>query len=327
MVDVARRANVTQMTVSRALRAPERLSEATLRQVMAAIRETGYVSNNIASSLATNQSKIVAVIIPSITHSSLEPMIESVMSEVKKHGLYLMIGTSGETVADEAAMITAILGQRPCGLILHNTKHSRAALAALKNARIPVVECGDLTRKPVDMCVSFGNREAARAMTAHLLSRGYRRIAFASVLTKTNYRSRERVAGHLAALEEAGLPVADELLRESGYGFDGGVEMMRKLIEEKVDVDAVFCGTGILALGALHECRRQGWSVPGRVAIAGFGHNEITDAAIPSLTSIKIPRAEIGQRAAQLLLDRIAGADIPSPVVDLGFEIVARSST
>lgn len=327
MLDVAMRANVTQMTVSRYLRSPERVSEPTRKRIQFAIQETGYVPNSVASSLASSRSKIVAVIIPSITHSSLEPMIESLMTAVKERGLYLMIGTSGETVAEESAMIGAILAQRPCGLILHNTRHSQTALAALRNARIPIVECGNLTRKPVDMCVSYSNRAAAESMTTHMLNKGYRRIAIASVLIKTNYRSQERLKGYRIALQKAGLPVADELIRESDYGYAGGAEVMRRLIEERVDVDALFCGTSILALGALHECHKQGWSVPGRIAIAGFGDNEVTDAVTPSLTTIRIPRAEIGRLAAKLLLNRIAGVEIPSPIIDVGFELVAQSST
>jgi LacI family gluconate utilization system Gnt-I transcriptional repressor len=327
MLDVALRANVSQMTVSRALRSPERVSEATRRQIEAAIRETGYVPNNIASSLASNRSTTVGAIIPSITHSALEPTIESLMASVKRHGLNLMIGTSGETIAEEATMIEAMLAQRPCGLFLHNTRHAASILPALRNAGIPIVETGDLVRKPIDMCVSYSNQAAAEAMTTHLLNLGYRRIAIANVLTGSNYRSRARLKGYCTALEKAGVAVDRTLIRDSDYGFAGGAGVMRAIIAEKLDVDALFCGTGLLGLGALYECRQQGWAVPSRIAIAGFGHNEVTDSAIPSLTTVRIPRAEIGRLAADMLLSRINGQSVPAAVIDVGFEIVARDST
>jgi LacI family gluconate utilization system Gnt-I transcriptional repressor len=327
MSDVALRANVSQMTVSRALRSPERVSEATRRAVRAAMQEIGYVPNNVASSLASNRSTIVAMIIPSITHSSIGPTIESLMEAVKERGLQLMIGTSGETADDEAVTIEAMLAQRPCGLILHNTKHAQRALVALQNAGIPVIETGDLTRKPVDMCVSYSNSAAAEAMTSHLIARGYRRIAIATVLAKTNFRSSERVKGYRAALNKGGIPLDPALIMEADYGFAGGANVMRKIILDKLDVDAVFFSTGILGLGALHECRRHGWGVPGRVAIAGFGHDDVTDAANPSLTTVGIPRNEIGRLAAKMLLDRVMGVEIKKPIIDVGFEVLARSST
>ena len=326
MSDVALRANVSQMTVSRALRSPERVSEATRQAIQAAILETGYVPNNVASSLASNRSTIVAMVIPSITHSFINPTIEALMETVKKRGLQLMIGTSGETAVDEAVTIEAMLAQRPCGLVLHNTQHAKGARLALQNAGIPIVETGDLARRPVDMCVSYSNRAAAQAMTAYLIERGYRRIAIATVLTKSNARSSERVAGYCAALAAAGIPVEPGLIMEASYGFPGGAAVMRRIIEEKRDVDAIFFSTGILALGGLHECSRHGWKVPDRIAVAGFGHDEVTDAANPSLTTIDIPRSDIGRLAAEMLLDRVAGVPIESTMVDVGFEIVSRSS-
>ena len=101
---------------------------------------------------------------------------------------------------------------------------------------------------------------------------------------------------------------------------------MRRIIDEKRDVDAIFFSTGILALGGLHECSRRRWKVPDRIAVAGFGHDEVTDAANPSLTTIDVPRSKIGRLAAEMLLDRVTGAATKPSVVDVGFEIVARAS-
>ena len=127
MQDVARRANVSHMTVSRALRSPEKVSAAARQAVQQAIRDTGYVHNHVASSLASSRSKVVAAIIPSITHSSLEATIEALMATLRTRGLHLLLGTSGDTAAHEAAMIGAMLAQRPCAIVLHNTRHSPAA--------------------------------------------------------------------------------------------------------------------------------------------------------------------------------------------------------
>ena len=326
MLDVARHANVSHMTVSRVLRAPETVSEPTRQAVQAAIRQTGYVHNHLASSLASNRSRIVAAIIPSITHSSLEPTIESLMATLRAEGLHLLLGTSGETDAQEAALIEAMLAQRPCALFLHNTHHTPAARAAVLNARIPVVEGGDLVRAPLDVCISYSNRAAARAMTLHLAAQGYQRIAIASVASQANERSRQRLLGYRDGLKAAGLSRDAALIVETGPGFGGGASAARQIIAAGQGTDALFCSTGILALGALQEFRRHGWDVPGRIGLAGYDDNDLMAAALPPVTAVRVPRAQVGVLAAHALLQRLSGKPFRK-VTDIGFEIQARSST
>lgn len=326
MEDVARHANVSHMTVSRALRSPEKVSEATRLAVEAAIRQTGYVHNHLASSLASNRSRIVAAIIPSITHSSLEPTVETLMATLREEGLHLLLGTSGETAAQEATLIEAMLAQRPCALFLHNTRHTPAARAAVCNARIPVVEGGDLIGKPIDMCISYSNRAAARAMTLHLTAQGFRRIAIASVSTRENERSRQRMLGYRDGLRSSGLAWDPALVVETGPGHGGGRAAARQVIEGRGGADALFCSTGMLALGALQEFRRQGWDVPTRIGLAGFDDSELMAAAVPPLTAIHVPRGEIGLLAARSLLQRLAGQQ-PCPTANVGFEVRERAST
>jgi len=326
MQDVALRAKVSQMTVSRALRNPQLVSAETRRAIETAIRETGYVPNGVASSLASRRTNIVAAVIPSIAHSSLEGVIEGMMDEVRRRGYHLLLGTSGESIQDEAAMIEALLTQRPRGLLLHNTVHAPAIRTALVNAGIPVVETGDLSRDPLHLCVSYSNFDAAKAMTEHLLERGYRRIAFVSLPARHNERTKARRAGYKAALRDFGLPVAPEQVIETGLGFAGGVAAMRRIIEAKHDFDAVFFGTAILALGGLHACREQGWEVPARVAIAGFEDGDFAATARPALTTVRVPRYEIGSLAATLLCDSLDGKRVEQRAVRLDFEIVQRES-
>lgn len=327
MQDVARRANVSHMTVSRALRSPEKVSEAARQAIEQAIRETGYVHNHLASSLASNRTTVVAAIIPSITHSSLEPTIETLMAALRTQGLHLLLGTSGDTDANEAAMIGAMLAQRPCAMVLHNTRHTAAARTVVLNAGIPVLEAGDLLRRPLDLCVSYSNRAAVKAMVLHLAGQGYRAIAIASVASRVNDRSRQRLAGFRDGLRAAGLPWADERLIETAPGFGGGAAAVDRIVQDRRGVDALFCSTGILALGALAALRRHGWDVPGRIGLAGFEDSEFMESASPPLTTIRIPRALIGERAADLLLRCLAGDRPQRPVVDVGFEIVPRLST
>ncbi len=162
-------------------------------------------------------------------------------------------------------------------------------------------------------------------MTRALIELGYRRLAFVGQPLRFNERARERRRGFRAALSEAGLDPEGALILEAPAGIKSGAETLARVIETRPDTDAIFFGGDVLAIGAILECHRRGWAVPGRVAIANFDDQEMAVQVTPSLTSIRIPRAEIGRRAAEIIFEhprRTAPA-----CIDVGFEIIRRDST
>jgi LacI family transcriptional regulator, gluconate utilization system Gnt-I transcriptional repressor len=177
------------------------------------------------------------------------------------------------------------------------------------------------------MAVSYSNFEAARAMTAHLVRQGYRRIGFVTLPLRDNDRSKERRRGYFAALKELGLPVDPSLVLEAPGGFSEGADALARLLRVHPDLDAGFFAGDVLAVGALFECQRRGWAVPGRVALASFDDLDLLRHAVPTVTTLRIPRHEIGRRSAELLVSRLMGAPPERIRIDVGFEIVQREST
>src|SRR5260370_635222 len=168
MGDIARHAGVSPMTVSRALSEPGTVSEKMRRKVDAAVRQFGYLPNRIAGSLSSRRSNVVGLIVPSIRNSLYATMIQAISDVLRANGLHLMIANSGHRLEDEEALVRALLAQRVCGLVLHNTTHSKRVRELIRNTDLPVRETGNLFAAPLDMAVSYSNFEAARAMTAHL---------------------------------------------------------------------------------------------------------------------------------------------------------------
>lgn len=326
MADIAAMAGVSAMTVSRVLRDPGCVTPATLARIEAAIDATGYVPNRVAASLASRRTSIVGLIVPSLRNSLFAEMIQGV-SDTLGAAHPLMIADSGYTLGGEEAAIRAFLEQRVCGIILHNTRHSRRARAMLREAGIPCIETGNLSRRPVDMAIGFSNRDAAGAMTEHLLGRGYRRIGFISLPTRENDRAAERKAGFLAALARGAVVADPRCILESAPGLRNGGLALAHLIETVPEVDAVFLSGDVLATGALLEANRRGWAVPGRVAIAGSDDNEMQESVSPPLTTLRFPRYAIGRGAADMLVARLSGRQDGPNIVDLGFEVVRRAST
>jgi LacI family gluconate utilization system Gnt-I transcriptional repressor len=326
MRDVARKAGVSVMTVSRALNDPDKVSQEMRQRVRAVVEEIGYMPNRLARSLSSNRSNMIGLIVPSIRNSLFAETIKGISDVLSANRYHLMIADSGPALRDEEKAIAAFLQQRVAGLVLHNTAHTAAALEMIARANVPVVENGNLTETPLDSVVSYSNYEAARAMTVHLSRMGYRHIAFVSLPRRENDRARERLRGYLAALAELGRKPDNALILERPPGLGAGAEAVVHLTEAVPQVDAIFFAGDVLAVGAVLECQKRGWKVPRKVAIAAFDDLDMLRHVNPPITTIRLPRYEIGRRSAECLLDRLSGR-VSEPVrLDLKFEIIQRES-
>ena len=318
MHDVARLAEVSPITVSRALSQPDKVSAETRRRVEAAIAQVGYVPNLTAGSLASNRSRIIAAVVPTIANSIFADTVQGLSDQLERQGYQLLLGQTGYSETTEDELIRAFLGRRPDALVLTGIGRSAAARALLRNAEIPIVETWDLTAAPLDMLVGFSNRDAGRAMAEFFLARGYRRLAFVG---STDQRSQARRAGFLAAAPDALTIALDEQA-----SVPRGRAALQRVRAEAPDVQAIFFSTDVLAVGALLECQRLGLAVPRELAIAGLGDLPIAAEINPALTTIEIRGYAIGEHAARMLLQRLAGERVAPKIVDLGFRIVARAS-
>ncbi|MHA1566914.1 MAG: substrate-binding domain-containing protein, partial [Alphaproteobacteria bacterium] len=216
---------------------------------------------------------------------------------------------------------------RPAGIVVTGQAHSEHGRSLLQRLRIPVVEAWETGSTPIDIGVGFSNFDACYEMTRGLLASGYRNIAFVSAPTAANDRAMGRRQGYLAAMREAGISPPPNWIREAEFSFSHGAEAMAELADTHPDLEAVFFANDILAIGALTECQRRGIRIPDDIGICGFDDVELAALTVPSLTTVRIPRYEIGRRAAKMVLS--AGiTDGPSErVIDLGFEIISRAST
>jgi LacI family gluconate utilization system Gnt-I transcriptional repressor len=327
MSDIAELANVSAMTVSRALREPQMVSEKTRERILEAIERTGYIPNRLAGNLSARHSDVVGLIVPSLRNSLFAETIQAIADSLRKSGLHVLIAESGYSEEEEEELVLAFLSQQVTGIILHNTTHTARTRKILGKVDIPVIETGDLTRNPIDLVVSYSNYEASKAMTHHLFHRGYRRIAFVSLPSEENDRMRERRKGYLTALEELGLKPDERLMVEVEPGFSGGRDAVSELLALRKCPDAVFCAGDVLAVGAALECQRQNINIPDELAIASFDDLVILDHLTPTITSLRLPRREIGIFSASILLQRILNIESGVVAKDLGFDIIQRDST
>ncbi len=329
MDDVAALAGVTKMTVSRFLREPARVAPTTRERIGAAIATLGYLPNHVAGSLASQRTRIVAVLVPTIQHAVFADTIQGLADVCRDHGYHLMLADTDYSVANEDALIDAFLGRRPDAMVLTGITRSPAARARLAAAGIPLVETWELTDDPIDTVVGYSNEQAAYAMTQALAVRGYRRIAFVSRPTAGNERTFRREQGYRRAIAELGLPVLDVPaigVARAIVPQDGAAALLDLLARDPA-VDAVFFTNDVYAVGALAECHRRGIAVPQRLGIAGFHDLDIARMVSPTLTSVHVPAYEIGRQAGALLMRRLGGATDGPRRVELAFTLAEREST
>jgi LacI family transcriptional regulator, gluconate utilization system Gnt-I transcriptional repressor len=326
LVDVARIAGVSPITASRAVRDPGKVSPATRERVAAAVAEVGYVPDLVAGSLTQRRTRLIGVVIPTITSSIYASTVDGLSQVLSENRFRALLGHSGYSIEEEERVVASFVGWRAGGIILSSVCHSPRVRQMLADSKIPVVETGNLTNTPIDMVAGFSNFDAAATMMRYLVERGYRKIGFIGARTSGNPQAADRQRAYWQSLRERGLASDPSLALECAPDIQAAGEGLSLLLSRHPDMDALFAAGEVWAIGAMLECAKRGWSVPARIAIAGFNDESIGAHLTPALTTIRVPRREIGRRAALMLLQRIQGQEVAAASVDLGFELVVRAS-
>ncbi|MDE3081346.1 MAG: LacI family DNA-binding transcriptional regulator [Paracoccaceae bacterium] len=329
MIDVARLAGVSPMTVSRAFKQDGSVSDKTRTSVMEAADQLGYVFDSTASTLRSQRTGFVAVTIPSINNANFADTVRGLSEGLKPYGLQILLGTTDYDTAKEEELIEQLLRRRPEAIVVTGGKHTERARRLLENAGIPVVETWDLPQDPIGHVVGFSNAAAVGDLVDHLVETGRRRIAFIGGDTDRDTRGADRRLGFIAAMQRHGLPT-DRLIAAGPppISMREGANAMAHLLAERPDTEAVICVSDLSAFGALTECERRGIPVPGRLAIAGFGDYEIAGICVPSLTTVDPRPADIGRKAAEAILEaREAGPAGPRLSLPIGTQLRLRQST
>ena len=322
IADVARLAGVSPSTVSRVLNEPTMVKADRIEAVMRAITQIGYTPNFVAGGLASNKTRLVAVIVPTIANSIFSDTVQAITDRLAEEGYQALVGLTGYDTGKEDDLLRAVIGRRPDGLILTGTVHSAASRSRLLGAGIPIVETWDITPTPLDMVVGFSHSDVGRAIGRYMVEKGYRNLG---CLFATDQRALARLDALKAEVAAQGCRVRTSTVAPANnisFGRDG----LSELLGGDWKPDAIVCSSDALALGVISEAHSRGLTVPGEFAVMGFGNLDFGDFTAPSLSTVHIDRAEIGRKAAEALLSRLRG-DFETPkVLDVGFSIVPRQS-
>ncbi len=343
--DVAAQADVTSITVSRYLREPGVVAAATALRIQAALSATGYLPNKQAGQLASGHSRMVAAIIPSIANSIFSETVQGLSDTLQASGYELMLASSGYSLEREEAQVRAVLAWSPSALVVtgrHHTKGALLLLNAAQRSRTPVVEIWDQpshsnaasvdTQQHISQ-VGFNHHAVGRAMAEHLLSRGHRHLAYVDSGVVEDFRAHVRGAGFReAARDHSRAHKRDaatvQLIKPpAGDAFECGRLALAQLLSlPGPPISAAAFANDHLACGALLEAQARGVQIPAQLALIGFGDFPISRQLQPPLSSVNLPRHQIGVQAAEVLLAALQSGTAPTHRA-LAWQMQIRAST
>jgi LacI family gluconate utilization system Gnt-I transcriptional repressor len=321
---VADLAGVSTATVSRFLNVPAVVANETAARIRDAIEVTGYVPNLIAGELASNRSRLVSVIVPSLSQSIFNDTVDGIVEELAKAGYSVMLGLSGEGDSRFNSVLDAAMARRPDGVILTGGPLNKTHAAKLKAAGFTVIETWDLPAAPIDIAIGFSHHEVGRVIGAFIADRGYLRP---HVITASGTRARHRLEGLMQALLGRELPPPTVEFLGGATRFGEGRQRFGALVDRGGPLaDVIICSSDWLAQGVLVEARVRGIAVPETVSVIGFGNLGMSGEMDPPMTTVEINGRAIGAGAAAALLDRAQGRT-PMPFTDVGFGLIERATT
>jgi LacI family transcriptional regulator len=319
--DVARLAEVSVASASRALNGLENVAQATRERVLQAAKLLRFVPHIGARSLSTRQTDTVGLILPDLYGEFFSELIRGVDVAARQRGLHLLVSSShGDT--DEAVLAMRSMRGRVDGLLVMSPHVDAVALVENIDADLPIVLLNTDRAGPRLPAFRVDNYGGAFAVTQHLLETGRRRIAHVAG-PSANYEARERRRGYEAALG-GGAPI----VVEGDFTEEAGREAALSLVTgSKAPPDAIFAANDTMAVGCLLALREAGLCVPEDVALAGFDDIPLARLVEPPLTTVRIRIADLGRRALERLAQWIEGEEGQHSSEIVRPELVVRESS
>ncbi|WP_417691472.1 LacI family DNA-binding transcriptional regulator [Roseibium sp.] len=331
--DVAKVAGVSTATVSRALSNPELLSESTRDAVLSAIRTTGYRVNRAARSLRRQEARAVLVLVPNLGNPFFSEILAGMTAVLGGADYSVLITDTKGSGADERQLLDYFRDARVDGMISLDGGLDDDELELLRgqagNGRV-VFACEWVQGAKLPS-VRSDNLEGARLAVQHLHELGHRKIAHITG-PQDNVLTHARREGMLEERARLGLPARDEWIVRGDFSLESGQDAGARILAMEDRPTAVFCCSDQVAFGLISALHAGGLRVPEDISVIGFDDIELSAFYVPALTTIRQNRRQLGQAAAQLLLDGLgpdAGFlnEATGPVQTIDVDLVVRAST
>ena len=326
MNDVARVSGFSQMTVSRAFLEAASIKRETKERILKVADEIGYYHNQAASNLASRGSRAFGIILPTLQDSIYMPLVEGARHVFQGYHADYVLQAIDYARGRESFAIRSLLSQRVQAILFPSIGHTPDTRRLLIASPIPLIEVGNLPRKPLKFAVGHSDFEAGHVATKRLIDIGRRKIAIICGYVRRTSNARDRLNGYRLAMREAGLPIAEARTVEVDHTIAAGVSGFERLLKSAEDIDGLVIGGEIWAPAVILSLLKSGRGIPDDVAVVGVGDVELGPYLPVSLSYVAIPRRETGARAAELAVTLSRRGRIEEPVVKLPVRLVINAS-
>ncbi|STY61936.1 LacI family transcriptional regulator [Mannheimia haemolytica] len=323
LADVAKVVGVGQMTVSRALRTPEMVSEPLRKRIEEAIIELGYIPHFSARQLASAESHNLVIVTTSISSTENTLILSALRKSLADSALQMVI-----LIADQESWFQELINHAPQAIVFLNLDCPPNAREWIKNSNIPTVEIGAIKKEPIHLSVGIDSHEAMEKMIHFLVKKGYREIGLLSAKQDLSIFKQYLESWHTTLFAHHIAPLKIHHVVED-ISFSAGATLLTEALLNWEAIDALVFLSDELACGALYEALRRHMSIPKDLAIAGLGGLEVGSISYPKLTTIAIPYEQMGKIAGKQLLTLLSGKTLSAEemIVKLPTKLVIRDST
>lgn len=325
--DVADKAQVSISTVSRVINEEPLVKAKTRERVEAAIRELNYLPNRVAQRLRsiTSKNKLIGLVLPDVQNPFYIDVIRGVEECAFEHNFAVMIGNFDQDIAKEKLYLEVLQSELVDGLIVAPSHgKDRNIINAIDHGYSVVCIDRGLIGVDVDI-VKVDNEVGAYNAIDYLIGLGHTRIAHITghpqIPTTT-----ERVAGYEKAMQEHGIDIDTQLIKNSQSNYQSGADLMQELLDLPQPPTAVFTANNLLTLGALRTIHERGLNIPGDISIVGFDDMYWSNSLNPPLTAVRQSGHDIGYKAAELLLQKMRHPQRDTATVVLKTQLIVRQS-
>ena len=327
--DVAAAAGVSAATVSYVLNGKKKVSEQTKNAVLDVIRQMEYVPDLNARGLSLKDTKLIGVVVPQTEPGSTLMFRNNFYSEIlgsiefhaRQNGYHVLISATDVT----EDYLDLIRERNLDGVIIIGTYQNKF-LSQLKQLDVPVVLVDSYCKYDWFHAIRIDDEKSSYLATKYVLDAGHRRVALVSGILHENGVMKKRFSGYQRALADYGIPYREEYLFEGNVDYDSGVSIAERISREKVDVTAVVAAADIFAIGLMKGFYEEGIRVPEDISIIGFDDMPLCDMMVPSLSTMRVRKQELGAAAIARLMDRIADNKKEYLKISMSTQLIKRES-
>ncbi|MFK9095028.1 LacI family DNA-binding transcriptional regulator [Bacillus salipaludis] len=323
--DVAKLAGVSVATVSRVINQISSVNPDTQKRVKKVMEQLKYEPNKVAQGLASKKTQTIALILPNISNPFFSDIVRAVEDVAHSNGFTVILCNSDGLVSKEQSYIEVLRKKYIDGIVFASNTLRLEDIEQLKKDDISLVVLDYSTTMESCSMIRAKNREGARMAVTHLLEIGCKKIAhiYGPIGDQT---AKNRLDGYEEIVQSFSW-YSPTLLVPGHFTINGGFEATKMLLEKHPDVDGIFAGNDLMAVGVLKALHQMGRKVPEDLAVCGFDGIYLTEITQPELSTIAQPIYEMGEKAAQILINKINGFLEEDNVYELDVALIKREST